>query len=108
MKTTILTLTLAATVGMTACYEQRFAGSDYGKELEGMMQACIQMQQDGRLPGIAAGGRELRFSSGGINFDERDAVSYPLRLTCIVDDGERRDEFALERAAAGAKWTLAP
>ncbi|MCY4245914.1 MAG: hypothetical protein OXU31_06925 [Gammaproteobacteria bacterium] len=110
MKNTVLTLTLAAvTIGMTACqYEQRFAGSVYGKELESMVHTCIQMQQDGRLPGIAAGGRNLQFSSGGVNFDERDAVSYPLRVTCIVDDGGRRSEFAMERAAAGAEWTLAP
>lgn len=108
MKNTVLTLALAAAaVGMTACYEQRFAGSVYGQELESMVQACIQMQQDGRLPGISAGGQNLRFSSGPINFDERDAVTYPLRLTCVVDEG-RRGQFTLERAAAGADWTLAP
>lgn len=109
MKNIFLILTLAAvTAGMTACYERRFAGSDYGKELDSMVKTCIQMQQDGRLPGIAAGGRNLQFSSGPINFDERDAVAYPLRLTCVVENGGQRDEFALERAAAGAEWTLAP
>lgn len=106
MKNTALALA-AVTAGMTACYEQRFAGSVYGQELDSMVQACIQMQQDGRLPGISAGGQNLQFSSGAINFDERDAVTYPLRLTCIVDEG-RRGQFTLERAAAGAEWTLAP
>jgi len=105
----ILALTVAVlAVGWNLLTEKRFERSFYGKEIQGMMSVCISMQTDGRLPGIGAGENpSLRFSSGGVEFSEKDNPRYPLALDCRIEGEGAEAVFTFRKKTPGGKWILA-
>lgn len=104
----ILALTVAVVaVGWNLLTEKRFERSSYGKEIQEMMNVCISMQRDGRLPGIGAGeNRSLRFSSGGVDFSEKDSPKYPLNLDCRIEGEGAESVFTFRKKTPGGNWVL--
>lgn len=104
----ILALTVAVlVVGWDLFIEKRFEKSSYGKEMQGMMSVCTSMQTDGRLPGIGAGeNRSLRFSSGAVEFSEKDNLQYPLTLDCRIKGEGPEAVFTFRKKTPGGKWVL--
>ncbi len=90
--------------------EKEFAESGYGMEMRSMVETCMNMSKNGDLPGIEGGeDQSLEFSSEEMDFSEKDGVSYPLRLKCMIAKGEAPAlTFTFNRETADTDWALVP
>ncbi len=94
---------------ITGCsiMETKFEKSPYGKELLSMLHKCMESKEDGLLPGLGAGeDKSLEFTSDEIEFSQRNNVTYPLRLSCIVIDRDRKRTFFFTKQTPTSEWTL--
>lgn len=104
-----LFLLAALSLSITGCRskEVQFADSLYGIEMQSMMNTCIEMQTNGLLPGVEAGmDASLEFMSDEIEFSNRNDISYPLQLKCIVVKYGQGHFFQFIKQSSNSKWKL--
>jgi len=101
---------IGLTAMLTACssyYQQNFGASPVGQEIHAMMDACMQMQQAGRLPGIRPGkSADMEFRSEQVAYASRNQLDFPLRFDCTVVQDDKRHTFTMSKQSAGASWQL--
>lgn len=103
----LVLITLSA--GITSCGIRgaMFANSPYGVEAMSLIMVCAKMYEDGKLPMINVDeNKQLEFKSGGVQFSNRNIVTYPLELTCIAVQNDKEQTFAFVKQSQDSTWVL--
>ena len=102
----LLTALLLLTTGCSSI-ETQFANSPYGLETKSMVDTCMEKQKKGLLSGVNPGeSKSIEFSSEGVNFSDRDNVTYPLQLNCIVIKQDKKHSFSFIKESKHSQWEL--
>ncbi len=100
---TVLSLDIAG----CAVMESKFASSPYGIEVKSMVHACLEMKENGLLPGIDAGeDTPFELKNEGVEFSKRNDVTYPLLLNCILVKDDQEYSFPFMKQSPNSKWNL--
>ncbi len=84
-----------------------FTNSPMGIEVSSMGQTCLDMKENGLLPGIDAGvDTPFELKTEGVEFSKRNDVTYPLQLNCIIVIDGQEDSFPFIKQSSNSEWKL--
>ncbi len=99
-------LLAALSLSITGC-AGIFKNSPMGIEVGSMGHTCLDMKKNGLLPGIDAGeDTPFELKSESVAFSERNDVTYPLQLNCILVKDSQEYSFPFIKQSSNSEWKL--
>ncbi len=101
---------MAFSLNITGCaslFTNSFKNSPMGIEVGSMGHTCLEMKRNGLLPGIDSGeDTPFALKSESVAFSERNDVTYPLQLNCIVVKDGQEYSFPFIKQSSNSEWKL--
>ncbi len=97
---------MAVSLNITGC-AGIFKNSPMGIEVGSMGHTCLEMKKNGLLPGIGSGeDTPFELKSESVAFSERNDVTYPLQLNCILVKDSQEYSFPFIKQSSNSEWKL--
>ena len=102
----LVLVSILSVVSSYASLEQ-FQASEYNNEQQRMVEVCMDLQLEGKLPGLTSKVDQQMFFRGNIvNLNQFEKIDYPLDMKCIVNRGEDKHSYLFRKNKKVGKWYL--